>query len=169
MHHHNDNFNYNLTHLLLYIFFYNRSLIFFCFNAVWTTVFAASYVLWFIDGAVHILASIASSIAWLFVTTALWVSVTCLDVLHFLLLNAHTYTRTMVILMKHDRLLLQVSCYIPEGEGTAPDLLRSPGVSTCFGCLLMMMTYMLKRNDLAGADSLLPCLLSAGLNLASPL
>ncbi|PAV22394.1 hypothetical protein PNOK_0235100 [Pyrrhoderma noxium] len=51
---------------------YHKLLIFFCFNAVWTTVFAASYVLWFIDGAVHILASVASSIAWLFVTTALW-------------------------------------------------------------------------------------------------
>ncbi|EJD03947.1 uncharacterized protein FOMMEDRAFT_133307 [Fomitiporia mediterranea MF3/22] len=51
---------------------YHKLLIFFCFNSVWTTLFATSYVLWVIDGAVHALAGIASSVAWLFLNTALW-------------------------------------------------------------------------------------------------
>jgi len=51
---------------------YRSLLIFFCFNAAWTTLFATAYVLWIIDGAVHILASIASSVMWLLVTTLLW-------------------------------------------------------------------------------------------------
>ncbi|KAH8120338.1 hypothetical protein DFH11DRAFT_1559613 [Phellopilus nigrolimitatus] len=51
---------------------YHSLLIFFCFNAVWTTLFATSYILWIVDGAVHVLASIASSVAWLFVNTMLW-------------------------------------------------------------------------------------------------
>ena len=37
-------------------------------------LFATSYVLFVIDGAVHFLANVASSVAWLFVTTVLWVS-----------------------------------------------------------------------------------------------
>lgn len=49
------------------------SLILFEFNAVWTTLFGAAYMLWIVDGAVHFLASIASSIIWLAITSALWV------------------------------------------------------------------------------------------------
>ncbi|KAG2149976.1 hypothetical protein BD769DRAFT_1344835 [Suillus cothurnatus] len=48
------------------------SLILFEFNAVWTTLFGAAYMLWIVDGAVHLLASIASSIIWLAITSTLW-------------------------------------------------------------------------------------------------
>ncbi|KAI0068348.1 hypothetical protein BV25DRAFT_1818747 [Artomyces pyxidatus] len=51
---------------------YHSLLILFLFDAVWTTIFAAAYVLWIVDGAVHLLASIASSIIWLLVTSILW-------------------------------------------------------------------------------------------------
>ncbi|KAG1750018.1 uncharacterized protein EDB91DRAFT_1046484 [Suillus paluster] len=51
---------------------YHSLLILFEFNAVWTTLFGAAYMLWIVDGAVHILASIASSIVWLAITSALW-------------------------------------------------------------------------------------------------
>jgi len=51
---------------------YHVLLIYICFNAVWTTLFATSYVLWVLDGAVHILASIASSVSWLIINTSLW-------------------------------------------------------------------------------------------------
>jgi hypothetical protein len=40
---------------------------------VWTTLFGAAYMLWIVDGAVHLLASIASSIIWLAITSTLWV------------------------------------------------------------------------------------------------
>lgn len=43
------------------------------FDAVWTTVFSTAYMLWIIAGAVHILASIASSAIWLLITSILWV------------------------------------------------------------------------------------------------
>ncbi|EGN98839.1 hypothetical protein SERLA73DRAFT_181514 [Serpula lacrymans var. lacrymans S7.3] len=42
------------------------------FNAVWTTVFGAAYMLWVVDGAVHVLAGIASSVVWLGMTCVLW-------------------------------------------------------------------------------------------------
>jgi len=48
-------------------------LIFFSFNSVWTIIFSMAYTMWIIDGAVHLLASVASSVIWLLVTTALWV------------------------------------------------------------------------------------------------
>ncbi|KIO08252.1 hypothetical protein M404DRAFT_343517 [Pisolithus tinctorius Marx 270] len=51
---------------------YHSVLILFEFNAVWTTLFGIAYLLWIIDGAIHFLASIASSIIWLLVTTILW-------------------------------------------------------------------------------------------------
>lgn len=51
----------------------SSSLILFEFNAVWTTLFGVAYMLWIVDGAVHFLASIASSIIWLAITSALWV------------------------------------------------------------------------------------------------
>ena len=66
-------------------------LLFFCFNSVWTTTFATAYILWLVDGAVHLLASIASSIAWLFVNTALWVRV------HFL----HPALPPILIIVRH--------------------------------------------------------------------
>jgi hypothetical protein len=49
-------------------------LILFCFNAAWTTLFATTYLLFYVDGSSHILANVASSVAWLLVTTVLWVS-----------------------------------------------------------------------------------------------
>lgn len=49
------------------------SLILFVFNAAWTTLFSTAYVLWFIDGATHFLANIASSVVWLLLTSVLWV------------------------------------------------------------------------------------------------
>jgi len=51
---------------------YHSLLILFEFNAVWTTMFGTAYLLWIVDGAVHLLASIASSIIWLIITTVLW-------------------------------------------------------------------------------------------------
>ncbi|KAG1757542.1 hypothetical protein EDB19DRAFT_1891283 [Suillus lakei] len=51
---------------------YHSLLILFEFNAVWTTLFGAAYMLWIVDGAVHFLASIASSIIWLAITSTLW-------------------------------------------------------------------------------------------------
>lgn len=51
---------------------YHALLIMFEFNAVWTTFFGTAYLLWMLGGAVHLLASIASSIIWLLVTTILW-------------------------------------------------------------------------------------------------
>ncbi|KAF8560380.1 hypothetical protein OG21DRAFT_61287 [Imleria badia] len=51
---------------------YHSLLILFEFNAVWTTMFGTAYLLWIVDGAVHFLASIASSIIWLVITTVLW-------------------------------------------------------------------------------------------------
>ncbi|KAN0100646.1 hypothetical protein V8E55_000630 [Tylopilus felleus] len=51
---------------------YRSLLILFEFNAVWTTMFGTAYLLWIVDGAVHLLASIASSIVWLAITTVLW-------------------------------------------------------------------------------------------------
>ncbi|KZP31262.1 hypothetical protein FIBSPDRAFT_1037713 [Athelia psychrophila] len=51
---------------------YHHILIFSLFSALWTMIFSAAYVLWIIDGAVHILASIASSIIWLLITTIFW-------------------------------------------------------------------------------------------------
>ncbi|KAL5495251.1 hypothetical protein ACEPAI_714 [Sanghuangporus weigelae] len=51
---------------------YHKLLILFCFNAVWTTLFSTSYVVWVIDGSVHLLAGVASSVAWLFLNSVLW-------------------------------------------------------------------------------------------------
>lgn len=44
-----------------------------CFEAAWTVLFAGAYVLWVLDGAVHLLASVASSVIWLLLTSVLWV------------------------------------------------------------------------------------------------
>jgi len=52
---------------------YHSLLILFLFNAVWTIVFSLAYTLWILDGAAHLLASIASSVIWLLITTVLWV------------------------------------------------------------------------------------------------
>ncbi|KAH7915783.1 hypothetical protein BJ138DRAFT_1132366 [Hygrophoropsis aurantiaca] len=51
---------------------YHAVLILIEFSAVWTTIFGTAYMLWIVDGAIHFLASIASSILWLVITTALW-------------------------------------------------------------------------------------------------
>lgn len=44
-------------------------------------MFGTAYLLWIVDGAVHFLASIASSIVWLVITTVLWVSALINDTL----------------------------------------------------------------------------------------
>ena len=49
------------------------SLILLCFSAAWTVLFSTAYVLWVVDGAVHLLAQVASSVAWLLLTAVLWV------------------------------------------------------------------------------------------------
>ena len=45
----------------------------FCFNAAWTILFSATYMLWYVDWASYFLANVASSVFWLLVTSALWV------------------------------------------------------------------------------------------------
>ncbi|ETW87235.1 hypothetical protein HETIRDRAFT_469097 [Heterobasidion irregulare TC 32-1] len=47
-------------------------LILFLFDAVWTTIFSTAYMFWIVDGAIHFLASIASSVIWLLVTSVIW-------------------------------------------------------------------------------------------------
>ena len=54
-------------------------LILLCFSAAWTLLFSTAYVLWVVDGAVHLLAQVASSVAWLLLTAMLWVRVLILD------------------------------------------------------------------------------------------
>jgi len=51
---------------------YHSLLILFLFNAVWTLVFATAYVLWIVNGSIHLLASISSSFIWLCATSVLW-------------------------------------------------------------------------------------------------
>ncbi|KZT02738.1 uncharacterized protein LAESUDRAFT_729988 [Laetiporus sulphureus 93-53] len=51
---------------------YYPLLIMLCFDAAWTVLFAGAYVLWVVDGAVHLLANIASSVIWLLLTSVLW-------------------------------------------------------------------------------------------------
>ncbi|TBU35226.1 hypothetical protein BD311DRAFT_208229 [Dichomitus squalens] len=48
------------------------SLILMCFSSAWTLLFSTAYVLWIVDGAVHILAQVASSVIWLLLTSILW-------------------------------------------------------------------------------------------------
>jgi hypothetical protein len=49
-------------------------LIMFAFNSSWTALFSAGYLIWMADGGVQMLASIASSVIWLFLTSILWVN-----------------------------------------------------------------------------------------------
>ncbi|EAU93007.1 hypothetical protein CC1G_06727 [Coprinopsis cinerea okayama7 len=51
---------------------YQAIIISICFMASWTTLFATTYMLWFFDRAGHLLANVASSVAWLLVTFAMW-------------------------------------------------------------------------------------------------
>ncbi|EKM83859.1 hypothetical protein AGABI1DRAFT_96821 [Agaricus bisporus var. burnettii JB137-S8] len=51
---------------------YHSMLIMFEFNAIWTTLFSAAYMLWMVGGGSQFLASVASSIIWLLITTILW-------------------------------------------------------------------------------------------------
>ncbi|RDX55877.1 hypothetical protein OH76DRAFT_1396226 [Lentinus brumalis] len=48
------------------------SLILLCFSSAWTLLFSTAYVLWIFDGAVHLLAQVASSVVWLLLTSILW-------------------------------------------------------------------------------------------------
>ena len=56
-----------------------NSLILLCFSSAWTLLFSTAYVLWIVDGAVHVLAQVASSVVWLLLTSVLWVRYTCPD------------------------------------------------------------------------------------------
>ncbi|KAF8745552.1 hypothetical protein AX14_006875 [Amanita brunnescens Koide BX004] len=51
---------------------YHSLLIMFAFNSSWTALFSAGYLIWMADGGVQMLASIASSVIWLFLTSILW-------------------------------------------------------------------------------------------------
>jgi len=51
---------------------YHSLLILFLFNSAWTTLFCTAYIMWTVDGASHFLASIASSVIWLLITSMLW-------------------------------------------------------------------------------------------------
>ncbi|OCH96180.1 hypothetical protein OBBRIDRAFT_718957 [Obba rivulosa] len=51
---------------------YYSLLVLLCFEAVWTFLFATSYVLWAVNGRAHVLANIASSVFWLLLTATLW-------------------------------------------------------------------------------------------------
>ncbi|KAI0322722.1 hypothetical protein OF83DRAFT_1048837 [Amylostereum chailletii] len=51
---------------------YRSLLILFLFDSIWTTVLSSAYLYWILEGAVHLLASIASSVIWLFITAILW-------------------------------------------------------------------------------------------------
>jgi len=51
---------------------YHSLLILFIFNAVWTTIFSTAYMLWIVDGAVHLLASVSSSVIYLCFTAIIW-------------------------------------------------------------------------------------------------
>ncbi|KAI8995614.1 hypothetical protein BD414DRAFT_409898 [Trametes punicea] len=50
----------------------NSSLILLCFSSAWTLLFSGAYVLWIVDGAVHLLAQVASSVFWLLLTSVFW-------------------------------------------------------------------------------------------------
>ncbi|TFK30467.1 hypothetical protein FA15DRAFT_9720 [Coprinopsis marcescibilis] len=51
---------------------YQALLITYCFAASWTTLFSATYIIWFFDKSGHLLANIASSVAWLLASAILW-------------------------------------------------------------------------------------------------
>lgn len=51
---------------------YHSLLILLCFEATWTLVFSTAYMLWVVDGAVHLLTNIAHSVFWLLLTAVLW-------------------------------------------------------------------------------------------------
>ncbi|KAH8102646.1 hypothetical protein BXZ70DRAFT_905950 [Cristinia sonorae] len=51
---------------------YQPLLILLCFEATWTLVFSTAYMLWVVDGAVHLLANVAHSVFWLLLTAVLW-------------------------------------------------------------------------------------------------
>lgn len=51
---------------------YRSLIIFILFDACWTVLFGLAYLLFIVGGALHILASIASSAIWLIITAVLW-------------------------------------------------------------------------------------------------
>lgn len=51
---------------------YHSLLIMILFNSSWTILFSAAYLAWMVDGNVQLLASVASSVIWLIITTVLW-------------------------------------------------------------------------------------------------
>ena len=57
----------------------HSSLILLCFSSAWTLLFSTAYVLWMVDGAVHLLAQVASSAFWLLLTSILWVCTSTLS------------------------------------------------------------------------------------------
>ena len=67
--------------------FFKKRLIMFCFNAAWTILFSTTYMLWYVDGASHFLANVASSVFWLLATSALWVRPPFIFLVVFQLMN----------------------------------------------------------------------------------
>jgi len=51
---------------------YHALLIMFLFNSSWTILFSVAYLVWMVDSNAQILASVASSVIWLLVTSTLW-------------------------------------------------------------------------------------------------
>jgi len=51
---------------------YHSLLILLCFEAAWTLVFSTAYMIWVVEGAVRMLASIATSVFWLLLTAVVW-------------------------------------------------------------------------------------------------
>lgn len=69
------------------VFLLLKRLIMFCFNAAWTILFSTTYMLWYVDGASHFLANVASSVFWLLATSALWVRPPLVFMVVFQLMN----------------------------------------------------------------------------------
>ena len=95
--------------------FLKKRLIMFCFNAAWTTLFSTTYMLWYVDGASHFLANVASSVFWLLATSALWVRPPYLN---------DTSSD------EYQRALLQVLCTTRERERIVHDERQYPDVDS---------------------------------------
>jgi hypothetical protein len=75
----------------------------FCFNAAWTILFSTTYMLWYVDGASHFLANVASSVFWLLATSALWVRPPFIYMVVFQLMNKYQRASQQVLCTTHER------------------------------------------------------------------
>ena len=89
----------------------------FCFNAAWTILFSTTYMLWYVDGASHFLANVASSVFWLLATSALWV---CPPFIF----------REVFQLNEYQRASQQVLCITHERERIVHDKSQYPDVDS---------------------------------------